>query len=484
MIRTERTKARERKKYDAIELASYRDDEIDAIESQYASERPRGAEPRWWEDVEEGDEVGPLVKGPLTVTDMICWHVGMGMGLYGVKALRLGYEQRQVRRLVTAELGAGPLALARAHRAHTARLLIETSPLSMADVAFAAGFASVRQFNDTVRAVYGVSPSTLRTEAGRRGRSPVHASSAGTLELRLPVRPPFDAAGLLAFLGARAIDGVEALGADGGTYRRTLRLPHGAGTVELQLPVDVPGARHVAATLRLTDLRDLAPAVARLRRLLDLDADPVAVDELLGADPMLAPAVAAAPGVRLPGTVDPVETAVRAVLGQQVSVAAARTAAARLVAALGEPLPPALGGPAPDAPDLGPDRLFPTAAVIAERGPEVLTGPARRIETVVRLATALADGLVLDAARDPADLRAELLALPGIGPWTAGYLAIRVLGDPDELLAGDLAVRRGAAVLGLPTDPAGLSAHAERWRPWRSYAATHLWRTTTHRRTP
>ena len=421
----------------------------------------------------------------------------------------LGYSIRQLNRVLTTELGAGPLALARAHRAHTARLLIETSPLSMADVAFAAGFASVRQFNDTVRTVYGVPPSTLRTEAGRRSRSP-DAPTAGTLELRLPVRPPFDAAGLLAFLGARAIDGLEALGADGRTYRRTLRLPHGAGTVELQLPVDDPGARHVAATLRLTDLRDLAPAVARLRRLFDLDADPVAVDELLGADPALAPSVAAAPGTRLPGTVDPVETAVRAVLGQQVSVAAARTAAARLVAALGERLPPALGGQAPDKPTgaeqtpreqmtgerataghgagqqvpNAPDRLFPTAAVIAERGPEVLTGPTRRIETVVRLATALADGLVMDAARDPADLRAELLALPGIGPWTAGYLAIRVLGDPDELLAGDLAVRRGAAVLGLPADPAGLSTHAERWRPWRSYAATHLWRTAAHRKTP
>ena len=184
----------------------------------------------------------------------------------------------------------------------------------------------------------------------------------------------------------------------------------------------------------------------------------------------------AAPGTRLPGTVDGVETALRAVLGQQVSVAAARTAAGRLAAALGDPLPPALGDRGA-ADDPAPDLLFPTAATIAQRGAEVLTGPARRIATVLGLAAALADGsVVLDAGRDPADLRAELVALPGIGPWTAGYLAMRVLGDPDELLATDLAVRRGAAAVGLPSEEDGLTAHAQRWRPWRSYAATHLWR--------
>lgn len=478
-------------------------------------------------------------------------------------ATALGYSPRQLNRVLTAELGAGPLALARAHRAHTARLLIETTPLGMADVAFAAGFASVRQFNDTVRAVYGVPPSRLRAEAARRpGATP---GPAGTLVLRLPLRPPFDAAGLLEFFAARALDRVETVA--NGEYRRTLRLPHGPATARL-----VPGADHVLATLRLADPRDLGPAVARLRRLLDLDADPLAVDELLGADPALAGCVRAAPGTRLPGTVDGVETALRAVLGQQVSVAAARTAASRLVAALGEPLPPdlreqpdprehadpreqcdpceqpdprhrpgprehadpreharppehadsrrrsdrrrpsdprrrteaappgarphraapdraarpgaTLPGAAPPAAGVpragaatGPDMLFPSAAVLAERGAEVLTGPARRIATVVGLATALAEGtLVLDPGRDPAQLRAELMALPGIGPWTAGYLAMRVLGDPDELLATDLAVRRGAAALGLPSDQDGLTVHSDRWKPWRSYAATHLWR--------
>jgi AraC family transcriptional regulator of adaptative response / DNA-3-methyladenine glycosylase II len=370
---------------------------------------------------------------------------------------RLGYSERHLGRVLGAELGAGPLALARAHRAHTARLLVETTPLGMADVAFAAGFASVRQFNDTVRAVYGVPPTTLRAEAGRRGPTPV----AGALVLRLPYRPPFDAAGLLEFLGARAVDGVESV--EGGTYRRTLRLPRGPATVAL-----AAGPGHVVATLWLSDPRDLAPAVSRVRRLLDLDADPAAVDAVLGADPWLAPAVAATPGVRLPGTVDPAETAVRAVLGQQVSVAAARTAADRLAAELGEPVPPALAAG-------GPDRLFPDAAAIAEHGARLVRGPARRTATVVGLAAALADrSLVLDAGRDPLAFRADLAALPGIGPWTAGYLAVRVLGDPDELLAGDLAVRRGARALGL--SPSTLPRHAARWAPWRSYAAAHLWR--------
>jgi AraC family transcriptional regulator, regulatory protein of adaptative response / DNA-3-methyladenine glycosylase II len=377
-------------------------------------------------------------------------------------AARLGYSERHLTRVLTAELGAGPLALARAHRAHTARLLVETTPLGMADVAFAAGFASVRQFNDTVRAVYGVPPSTLRTAAGRR-RGAVPAV-AGTLVLRLPFRAPFDAAGLLAHLAARAVAGVERAG--DGEHARTLRLPHGPATVVL-----APAGGHVRATLRPADPRDLGPAVARVRRLLDLDADPVAVDDALGADPALAPRVAAVPGIRVPGTVDGFETAVRAVLGQQVSLAAGVTATARLAAALGERLPPSLAG-------TGPDLLFPPPEAVAERGVEVLAGPARRTSTLVALAGAVADGSrPLDPGRDPADLRAALLALPGVGPWTAGYVALRVTGDPDELLATDLAVRRGAAALGLPSDAAALTARAQTWRPWRSYAAAHLWRT-------
>lgn len=248
-----------------------------------------------------------------------------------------------------------------------------------------------------------------------------------------------------------------------GCYGRTLRLPHGNGTAALR-----PGPSHVDATLRLADLRDLPVAVSRLRRLLDLDADPAAVHAALGSDPDLAATVAGVPGIRVAGSVDGAETLLRAVLGQQVSVAAARTAAARLTTALGEPL---------DSPDGGLTRLFPTAAAVAERGATVLPGPRRRIDTVCSVAAALASGdLVVDPGRDPEELRVALEAVPGIGPWTAGYVVLRVLGAPDLLLEGDLAIRRGAAALGLPSDGDGLRRRAHHWRPWRSYAGAHLWR--------
>ena len=382
-------------------------------------------------------------------------------------ASRLGYSPRQLGRILAAELGAGPLALARAQRAHTARVLVETTPLGLADIAFAAGFGSVRQFNDTVRAVYGVPPSRLRAEAGRRRGAA--GAAPGAITLRLPYRAPFDPHGLLEHLTVRAVDRVERV--DGGTYRRSLRLPHGPASVALDLTAR-PGA--VLATLRTTDPRDVGPAVSRLRRLLDLDADPQAVDTALAADPVLAPLVAATPGIRLAGTADPAETAVRTVLGQQVSVAAARTAASRLAAEHGTALPAELRDE-----DTGgaPDLLFPTPEALS--GAE-LAGPARRAASLRGLCGALASGaLVLDPGRDPAALRAELRALPGIGPWSAGYLAMRVLGDPDELLESDLAVRRGAAALGLPGDAAALAARARPWAPWRSYAATHLWRAAT-----
>ena len=391
-------------------------------------------------------------------------------GVAGLAA-RLGYSERHLTRLVTAELGAGPLALARAHRAHTARLLIETTPMSMSDIAFAAGFASVRQFNDTVREVYAVTPTVLRRESSGRGPAPV----AGTLALRLPHREPFDAAGLLAHFAGRALEGVESV--VDGTYRRTLRLPHGPASVTVHLDGGTRG--YVHTELRLTEPRDLGPAVARLRRLLDLDADPQAVDELLGADPALSGAVAAVPGIRLPGAVDGLEITVRALLGQQISVAAARTTGARLVTAVGDPLPADLAGD-------GPALLFPTAERLAAEVARTIGGPARRAATLEGVATAVADGaLVLDAGCDAAELRAALTALPGVGPWTAGYVAMRLLGDPDEPLVSDLAVRRGAAALGLPSDADGLARHAARWRPWRSYAATHLWRASadTVRRT-
>ncbi|MGH4006166.1 MAG: AlkA N-terminal domain-containing protein, partial [Pseudonocardiaceae bacterium] len=321
-------------------------------------------------------------------------------------AARLGYSTRQLNRVLTAELGAGALALARAHRAQAARVLIETTTLPLADVAFAAGFASVRQFNDAVQTVYATTPTDLRRHAAPQ-------PMPGALTLRLPFRTPLDGAGLLDFLAARAVPGVECA-TDGG-YARTLRLPHGPGAAAVRLTPS-----HWDCTLRLGDLRDLPVAVSRLRRLLDADADPCAVDQVLGADPALSTAVAGQPGIRVPGTVDGAETVLRAVLGQQVTVASARTSAARLVAALGEPMP---GEPVLDSPSL----LFPAPAQIAEHAAELLTGPRRRIQTVRAVAAALAAGdLVVDPGRDPEELRAELEAIPGIGPWTAGYVALRV----------------------------------------------------------
>src|SRR6185369_9195130 len=228
-------------------------------------------------------------------------------------AARIGYTERHLNRMLTAEVGAGPLALARAQRAQTARILVETTALGLAEIAFAAGFGSVRQFNDTMRETYGRSPSELR--AARRGAD---TATAGTITLRLPYRDPLHAESLLEFLGGRTIAGVDEVHED--RYRRGLRLPHGEATADLALR---PG--YVEAVLRLADVRDLAPAVARCRRLLDLDADPVAVDALLAQDPALAPFVAKEPGVRVPGAVDGFEIAVRAVVGQQISVAGART---------------------------------------------------------------------------------------------------------------------------------------------------------------
>ncbi|WP_369960381.1 AlkA N-terminal domain-containing protein [Leifsonia sp. EB34] len=392
-------------------------------------------------------------------------------------AHRLGYTPRHLGRVLTAELGAGPLALARAHRAQTARLLLAGTDMPVTDVAFAAGFSSVRQFNETMAEIYHVTPGAIRGSARRRpgiahGPMVVGAAAGASLTLRLPARAPFDGGRVLAFLGARAIEGMEAAvtgAADSAaaiapSYSRALRLPHGPATIRLTLAGDAD-APAVECEATLADMADLAPLVARVRRLLDLDADAEAIDAALAADPVLAPAVAAAPGIRVPGAVDPEEILFRALIGQQVSVPAARTALARLTAALGEPV--AIGGFT---------RLFPTAAAIAERGREVLRGPGKRIDAIVGAAAALADGsLAIDVGESRAELEARLVALPGIGPWTAGYVALRVLGSPDVLLTGDLALRQGAARLGLPAEPRELAARGALWAPWRSYAGMHLW---------
>jgi AraC family transcriptional regulator of adaptative response / DNA-3-methyladenine glycosylase II len=380
-------------------------------------------------------------------------------GVEGLAA-RLGYTPRHLRRVLVAEVGAGPHALARAQRARTARVLVETTALPLAEVAFAAGFASVRRFNEAVRSVYGATPSQLRASAGARGTA--HPGGDGEwLTLRLPYRRPAALEALLDHLEARAVPGVEER-VDRSTYRRALTLPRGGGVVELELR-----DREVRARVRLDDLRDLTAAVQRCRRLLDLDADPAAVDEHLGGDPHLAAAVRATPGRRQVHHPDDVEVVLRTVLGQQVSIAAARTQTGRLVTLLDTRL---------DRPVGGVTHRLPTPAELAAVDPHDLPLPASRARALVGAAGALRDGtLRLDVGADRDEVRARLADLPGFGAWSRELVAMRGLGDPDAFPATDLALRRGAARLGLPDDPRGLTVHAERWRPWRSYAAAHLW---------
>ena len=382
----------------------------------------------------------------------------------GGLAARVGYTARQLERLLQAEVGANPLALARAQRSQTARVLIETTELPFSDVAFAAGFSSIRQFNDTVRTGLDMTPTALRQRARTRygGRG---SSGTGTLSLRLPVRTPFAYEGLFGHLAASAVPGVEEV--RDGAYRRTLRLPTGNGIVSL-----TPQPDHVQCQVALDDFRDLSTAIARCRRLLDLDADPEAVVDALGADPDLAALVAKAPGQRIPRTVDEQELAIRVVLGQQVSLKAARTHARRIAIAYGQPV---------TDPNGGLTHAFPAVEQLAEIDPAHLAFPKSRQRSLITLIAAMADGTVmLDAGCDWNRAREQLLTLSGIGPWTAEVIAMRGLGDPDAFPASDLGVRLAARQLGLPDDIRALTERSGQWRPWRSYATQHLWTALDH----
>lgn len=289
---------------------------------------------------------------------------------------------------------------------------------------------------------------------------------AETLTLALPVRRPFAADAMLGFLRTHVVPGVEHV--RGRTYFRSLRLPSGTGTVALTLPPDGEPHSDVEAVIRLDEPADLPVAVLHCRRLLDLGADPADIHTTLAADPALAPTVTAMPGLRVPGAIDGPEMLIRAMLGQQVSVAGAQTAAARLARAADERL-------ATPADDL--THLFPTPRAIADLGPGAIAGPRRRARAICDAAAAMADGsLVVDATRTTAELTAELVARPGIGPWTAGYVAMRLLADRDVLLTGDLVLRRGATLLGLPGTPAALVQRSAPWRPYRAHAGMYLWR--------
>jgi AraC family transcriptional regulator of adaptative response / DNA-3-methyladenine glycosylase II len=378
-------------------------------------------------------------------------------GVAGLAA-RLGYSERQLHRQLVSEVGAGAQALARAQRAQNARTLLETTDLPASEVAFTAGFASIRQFNDTLRRVYGMTPTRLRASGVASGDALVR----GLVSLRLAYRAPLDAAGLFRFLAGQAVSGIEEGGDD--FYRRSLDLPHGCGVVTLRHSAT---AAHVRCELRLEDLKDVPAAVQRCRRLLDLDADPHDVTDHLGQDPLLAPVVATGPGRRVPGHVDAAEHAVRAVLGQQTGIGEARTFAARLVERYGRPLSMPVGTVT---------HTFPSMDALADADPADVAVPPGPLRAVADLARALAtDEIRLDPGADRDDAERRLLAVPGINPETVASIRMRALGDPDVFMPSDLGVQRALRRLGQVTDPVAASEMARRWRPWRSYAVQHLW---------
>lgn len=371
-------------------------------------------------------------------------------------ARRLSVSPRHLHREMVDQVGAGPLALGRTRRAQTARLLVDQTAMPLGEIAFAAGYSSIRQFNDSVRESFGCNPTELR-----RRENPLPASQ-GDIALRLRHRLPFEGTSLLRFLERRAIPGVEEV--VDGHYRRTLFLGRSAGTIELDVARD---PEHVLMRVRLHDLRDLNLAVQRCRQLLDLETDPAAIAATLGSDPILRPLIEARPGLRVPGAVDGWEIAVRAILGQQVSVGGARTTAARLVASLGTPVPKPAGGLT---------HLFPGPDVMLEANLSTVGITGMKVRAIRAIAGALTrKELTLDRGADREEAAIRLHHLPGVGPWTASYIAMRALGDPDAFPSSDLGIRQACDRLGLGSNARDIERRAERWRPWRAYAALHLW---------
>jgi AraC family transcriptional regulator, regulatory protein of adaptative response / DNA-3-methyladenine glycosylase II len=373
-------------------------------------------------------------------------------------AARLGLGERQLRRLFMTHLGASPLAVAQTRRLLLAKQLLHDTQMTMSEVSAAAGFGSLRRFNDTFQRMYGRPPSSLR-----RARSSVHVAQRG-IALALAYAPPYDWHGMLAFFAARAIEGVERV--DGERYQRTIALGGEHGTVSVS---QRSGRSALLATIVFPDVRALPLIIARLRRQFDLGNDVAAIHAQLAADPLLARLVAERPGLRIPGAWDPFELAVRAVLGQQITVGAARKLAGKLVRAYGEPLACEAGA--------GLERVFPDPARVAHADSAVLGMPRARARTLRSLAAAaLADARLLLPEGELADKIARLRALPGVGEWTAQYIALRALQEPDAFPASDIGLLRAIARSGeaRPT-AAALLERAEAWRPWRAHAAQHLW---------
>jgi AraC family transcriptional regulator of adaptative response / DNA-3-methyladenine glycosylase II len=371
-------------------------------------------------------------------------------------AQRMGIGERHLRRLFETHLGVPPLAVAQTRRIHFAKRLIDETALPMSEIAFAAGFSSIRRFNAALRGAYGRSPTELR----RRGRE--RSGASAPIELRLAYRAPFDWEGMLAFLAPRATPGVEVVTPE--AYRRSIDLGGAAGVLEVRHD---PAGGGLLLRLPAATSRALVEAVHRVRRLFDLGADPAAIATHFAGDPDLAPRFRRRAGLRIPGAWDGFELAVRAVLGQQVSVARGTEIAGKLTAAFGRPLADA---------EPGVDALFPTPEALAEADVAGLgLMPAARAEAVRALARAVRGGeLALDGARDREAAVEALLRLPGVGPWTAEVVAMRALGEPDAFPAGDLGLRRALGP-GSPLSPGALATRAEAWRPWRAYAAVALW---------
>jgi len=368
-------------------------------------------------------------------------------------AARLGVGERQLRRLFVKHLGAAPARVARARRVHFARRLLDETDLAVTKIALASGFGSIRQFNDAMRETFHASPTELREK--RRARP------AAGLTVRLPYRPPLPWDALLGFLAARATPGIETV--EDGAYRRTIRVGDEAAAIEVRPNTD---RHHVVLRVDAPDHLRLIDVVERVRRVLDLGADPDRIADHLRRDRRLRRMVERLPGLRVPGAWDPFELTVRAILGQQVTVRGATTLAGRLVARFGTPV------------DLGAGltRLFPLPEALADAPLEQIGLPAARAKTIRSLATAVAEGrLALESAQGTEELVARLCALPGIGPWTAEYVAMRALGEPDAFPASDLGVRT-ALGNGAGSLPAKKVAElAEAWRPWRAYAVMYLW---------
>jgi AraC family transcriptional regulator, regulatory protein of adaptative response / DNA-3-methyladenine glycosylase II len=371
-------------------------------------------------------------------------------------AATLGVTSRHLRRAVAAELGVSPVDMAQSRRMALAKQLLHDTALPLSQVAFAAGFASLRRFNALFRERFGRSPSALRRAHG-------DAAAPASLVLRLDFRPPLDWEAMLRFLAPRCTPGVERV--DGLAYRRTARLGTRAGWLSVTLDPARPALR---AEVSLSLAGALMQLVAGLRGMFDLDGRPDVVAAALRRDPLLAPSVRRRPGLRVPGAFDGFDAAVRVVVGQQVSVAAATTLGGRIAAALGDPV---------ETPHAGLERLFATPEAIAAAGEERIARlgmPGARARTLVALARAVVeDGLELHRGADPAVTRARLLELPGVGPWTAEVIAMRALGAPDAFPAGDLGVLRALGV----ASAREAEARAEAWRPWRAHATMHLWST-------